>query len=496
MLLSRPSLTGIELLVFTSATDHAEISEDRERNRVMAIVDALESHYHIRRCSSIIFDVMYESSFPPSLFFFSQSAPNLRELKLKFRVAQAEIENNSYDILPFRISDPRLATSFPSLHSISMDGRAFMGLCSFNGADEWFKNLETGQNLSLCIAKFRFNEEDGISVWDFASCISKIHSLRNLHFQKLSVAYSYSHEPDHGKACRNYLKLSHFHFDNVSKDFLSEFFACATCYGKRTIFSRCAIPRISQPFCCLDLELNNIIADKEISENSTWESSLHPNMRIQAMQIYLLGAFSDSSIVGQYSMMHDNSVYERGYGNPRTVKLAAKWSQNGLDESRLEPDLDLIEPWTAAQRWSAQGTLAEIKQEDLDIIATHVRNVYEKHQEGLKLRKPKPDATGAPCSSLPIEVRQDVIRSVSRAFTSFPHVEDLQTMPDQATTARLRASYAFKYDAEKNTIKGGWSRFPWNVAMRELCAIKATALGPSKTVTNNFYERFRLSKIQ
>ncbi|KAF8801654.1 hypothetical protein BYT27DRAFT_7245092 [Phlegmacium glaucopus] len=309
--------------------------------------------------------------------------------------------------------------------------------------------------------------------------------------------------------------------------------------------------------------------------------SWDPNMRIQAMQTYLLGAFSDPSIVGQYSMMHDNSVYERGYGNPRTVKLAAKfckvldgpktgwrvknetlvadkrqylqslgpqWKSNDkkrtslnknmgnltylkrdksspfvkgtfimdvllnvalkererllgeveklFDESRLEPDLDLIEPWTAAQRWSAQGTLAEIKQEDLDIIATHVRNVYEKHQKGLKPRKPKADATGAPFSSLPIEVRQDVIRSVSRAFTSFPQVEDLQTMPDQATIARLRASYAFKYDAEKNAMKGGWSRFPWNVAMRELCAIKATALGPSKTVTNNFYEKFRMSKIQ
>ncbi|KAF8808685.1 hypothetical protein BYT27DRAFT_7188653, partial [Phlegmacium glaucopus] len=194
------SLTGIELL----------ISED-------------QSHYHIRRCSSIIFDVMYESSLPPSLFFFSQSAPNL-----------PEIENDGYDIFAFRIPDPHLATSFPSLRWISMDGRAFM--------DDWFKNLETGQKLSLCIANFRFIEEDD----DY---YISIQNLSDLHFQNLSVAFresEYFHELD----------LDNFHFD--------DFFACATCSGDTTIFSRCAIPRISQPFYY-----------KEIGESGTWESSLH-----------------------------------------------------------------------------------------------------------------------------------------------------------------------------------------------------------------------------
>ncbi|KAF8806004.1 hypothetical protein BYT27DRAFT_7191301 [Phlegmacium glaucopus] len=273
------SLSGIKLLVFTSATDHAEISKYRELNRVMAIVDALEPHIH--RFASIVFDVMYESSLPSSLFFFSQSAPNLYELKLKFRVAQVEVENDGYDILAFRIPDPHLAASFPSLQRISMDGRAFMELCSFDGADEWFKNLKTSQNLCLCIANFRFIEEDDdyyISVREFASCISKIQTLSDLHFQNLSVEYPYEH--DYGSAFRDAeffhdLEVDTLHFDGVSKDFLSEFFACAPAFGERTIFSRCAIPRISQPFYCLNLKLDNVIADKEISKNGTWESSLH-----------------------------------------------------------------------------------------------------------------------------------------------------------------------------------------------------------------------------
>jgi hypothetical protein len=165
----------------------------------------------------------------------------------------------------------------------------------------------------------------------------------------------------------------------------------------------------------------------------------------------------------------------------------------------LELDSDLIQPWDEAQRWAAKetrGVNIETKQEDLDIIATHVRNVYGKHQEGLKSQRPKSDAPGVPFSSLPIEVRQDVMRSISKTFTAFPKVDDLQMIPDQATIARFRASYAFKYDAEQNAKKGSWSRFPWNVAMRELCAIKATTLGPSKTLTNNFYEKFRIPKFQ
>lgn len=166
-------------------------------------------------------------------------------------------------------------------------------------------------------------------------------------------------------------------------------------------------------------------------------------------------------------------------------------------ELRLEPDLDLVQPWNEAQEWAAKespGVNIETKQDDLDTIATHVRSVYGQHQELLH-KRPKSDVSGVPFSSLRIEVRQDGMRSMSRTFASFPQVHDLQTIPDQATIARFRASYAFKYDAEQNARKG-WTRFPWNVAMRELCTIKATKLGPSKTVTNNFYEKFRIPKIQ
>jgi len=52
-----------------------------------------------------------------------------------------------------------------------------------------------------------------------------------------------------------------------------------------------------------------------------WESS----KRAQAMQVYLLGALRDTSLVGRYSSMHINTMYQVGYNHPRTVKLAYKY---------------------------------------------------------------------------------------------------------------------------------------------------------------------------
>jgi RNA-dependent RNA polymerase len=49
--------------------------------------------------------------------------------------------------------------------------------------------------------------------------------------------------------------------------------------------------------------------------------------------------------------------------------------------------------------------------------------------------------------------------------------------------ASLRASYAYKYDHSKWHEGTG---FPWDVAMRELGAIKARVTGGHKTVTGDF----------
>jgi hypothetical protein len=49
-----------------------------------------------------------------------------------------------------------------------------------------------------------------------------------------------------------------------------------------------------------------------------------PELKVSELQKYLLGSLRNASTVGIYSGYHGNSIVERGYANPRTVKLAYK----------------------------------------------------------------------------------------------------------------------------------------------------------------------------
>jgi predicted aminopeptidase len=156
-------------------------------------------------------------------------------------------------------------------------------------------------------------------------------------------------------------------------------------------------------------------------------------------------------------------------------------------------DAHLVKPWADAEAWAKRGDpiIVEMKKADLKRISEHVQAMYQQQKRYLQNdnRKNNTSAT-VQFTELPIETRQDKLRASSKAFASGPQIEELPTIADAAMLARYRASYAYKYDSE--TSYGGWGQFPWNVAMRELCLIKAAALGPYKAVTNNFYERFKL----
>lgn len=93
-------------------------------------------------------------------------------------------------------------------------------------------------------------------------------------------------------------------------------------------------------------------------------------------------------------------------------------------------------------------------------------------------------------TDIPIERRQDVLRSVSREFASGPDEAGMLMLHDQIV--RLKASYAYIYDF--NTDRRKWSRFPWDCSMRELAEIKAKSTGRSRTVKGDFYEKLALKK--
>ena len=160
-------------------------------------------------------------------------------------------------------------------------------------------------------------------------------------------------------------------------------------------------------------------------------------------------------------------------------------------------DEDLVAPWNRAmdlsKRFAAEERNTWMKRE-LDQIAEHIESVYQVHRESLSSShslSPKKATSSfksaAPFTEMPIEARQNAIRKVSKLFVSFPPPGKFFMQDEEI--ARLRASYAYKYNYDCHYNR---SSFPWDVAMRELGAIKARATGGHKTVVGEFYDHFNM----
>lgn len=180
--------------------------------------------------------------------------------------------------------------------------------------------------------------------------------------------------------------------------------------------------------------------------------------------------------------------------------------------AKCAPPLDahLAAPWQDAKERAEE--IARTRgdtwmQQELKAISKHVEDVYELHRKRVKQwggsgsgaqrggAKGAKGKGGASFTDRPIERRQDTFRELSRAFEDGP-----ATLPDggpllcfdKPTMRRLRASYAYIYDHKQSWA--GWSRFPWDVAMRTLCQIKVEALGGGKTLTEDFYYKMTIPK--
>ena len=150
-------------------------------------------------------------------------------------------------------------------------------------------------------------------------------------------------------------------------------------------------------------------------------------------------------------------------------------------------DGDLIEPWLRmgeiARRFAEEEGSTRLVR-DMEVIATHVRGIREKHRRQLGLKgaggvpfSPRKDGKGAAFTDLPIEERQDKLRALSREFASGPDPD--KVLLDDDEIRRLRASYAYYHDVVEVSQQKGesrWTRFPFDVAMRELCAIKGVCV--------------------
>jgi len=118
-------------------------------------------------------------------------------------------------------------------------------------------------------------------------------------------------------------------------------------------------------------------------------------------------------------------------------------------------------------------------------------------------------------TSLPIVERQDILRSLSAEYAADLHAvfEKCTLFDSMGSVRRIAASYAY-YSTYSNARESRLvlfttfdpstqliisqilrlSRFPYDVAFRDLAAIKAEATGTSSTIVREFAERFVLHR--
>ncbi|TFY73397.1 hypothetical protein EWM64_g10615, partial [Hericium alpestre] len=120
---------------------------------------------------------------------------------------------------------------------------------------------------------------------------------------------------------------------------------------------------------------------------------------------------------------------------------------------------------------------------ELSVIEKHVQECYEHHQQKM---------TGTKFTELRIELRQNLLRDLSREFVSKPAEDELSFLRifSDEEVWKIRASYAYYYDHFGKKP----SRFPWNVAMRTLGDIKGGANRLHKTVSSDFYPFMEVRK--
>ncbi|KAI0746913.1 RNA dependent RNA polymerase-domain-containing protein [Daedaleopsis nitida] len=159
-------------------------------------------------------------------------------------------------------------------------------------------------------------------------------------------------------------------------------------------------------------------------------------------------------------------------------------------------DTDLSHPWKDACERAAQLTKlgTDHMQDELSEIKKHVEHMYKEERAQLNSAAAAAGSKHAQkgkvaFTDLRIETRQDILRSLSKKFHSKPAGLLCFDAPE---ARRVKASYAYIYD--RTSSKKVWTRFPWNVAMRALCEIKADAIGFPKTVAYDFYHFMRIDK--
>lgn len=218
-----------------------------------------------------------------------------------------------------------------------------------------------------------------------------------------------------------------------------------------------------------DPKLHQFIMDR-LHNHTEWGKGLQRKLKGQFKMPHIVDA---DLTAPWYAFVEQETTKQEAYKlRNGDIVLLAQYALNTPDISATNRDV-------------AERLLAEAQarpESDLERIKRHVETIQAQH---------KMKITGK-FTGLTIERRQDILRELSREFAAGP--SELSMNADEA--ARIKASYAYVYDLElrqEYSSDARWSRFPWDVAFRELCLIKCKSRDTSfKPVNSEFYERFTM----
>lgn len=163
------------------------------------------------------------------------------------------------------------------------------------------------------------------------------------------------------------------------------------------------------------------------------------------------------------------------------VDGAFKWPGEG----GIPRDADLEAPWLDAVARTADPAVGCLLEKDLECIKRHVEEQYVLAEKDANFSKK------------PIAERQDALRMRSLAFITGPKMwgeegAELSAMWTDEALESVRASYAYVHDCNARLYRGRYSRFPFDVAARTLCRIKAKAVGRETHLAGFVADRMKL----
>ncbi|KJA16076.1 hypothetical protein HYPSUDRAFT_91505 [Hypholoma sublateritium FD-334 SS-4] len=225
----------------------------QEASHVRKIITRLRPY--LSTCGLIEFNLAYQSSLPSCADILTHHLPRLRTLILYCYVH--DLDDQSLEIKidwdTISLREPLHHPVFPALANLSLTGFSFMEL--FQLGPQWVEKFEAKDtDLSIGIHHFAFHKRSlrdstgSRSVHAFLRTIALrgTYESFDLVLSDITIDYLPTIKPE--RYCIPFTEIA---FDNVSRDFLSTFFASVTVEGlqapvRQIHFENCSIPHIDR----------------------------------------------------------------------------------------------------------------------------------------------------------------------------------------------------------------------------------------------------------